>query len=150
MAGTTAATVASITAYNSTTAKNIGWTALATEAGRHIDVSGLDATKMILLVKGDSTDQANDVIYIGATDTDDSDTANYSAGKLNQMKVNLAKVTKATAFAACRATGTTHLQHIYAIGPFETARFMDTDGYINIAKGKLGSTACHIAPILLP
>ena len=150
MAGTSEASVAAITAYNSSSAKGVQWLALATDAGQHINVKGVDATKMILLVTGDSTDQANDVIYIGASDTDASDTANYSAGQLGPMKVNLAKVVKATGYAVVRATGTTHLKHIYAIGPFETARHMDADGYINIAKGKLGSSSSFIAPILLP
>lgn len=147
---TTASSINSITAYNSSTPTNLQWTALATEAGRHIDMSGADGTKMILLVMGDSTDQANDVVYIGATDTDDSDTANYSAGKLNQMKVNLARITKASAQAKVRATGTTHLKYIQAIGPFETARFLDSDNQLNIAKGKTGSSSTFIAPILLP
>jgi hypothetical protein len=150
MAGTTASSIVSITAYNSSTPKGVQWVSLATEAGRHIDVNGVDSTKMILLVTADSTDQANDVIYIGCTDTDDSDTADYSAGKLNQMKVNCARVTKGTAYAKLRSTASTHLKSLYAIGPFETARFKDSDGYINIAKGKEGSSVTFICPILLP
>lgn len=149
MAGTTATSVVKTT-YNSTGDAQIQWCALATEAGRHIDVRGLDGTKMILLVTGDSTDQTSDVFYIGCTDTDDSDTAPFSAGKQNQMKVSVGIVTAGTAYAKLRATGATHLKHLTVIGPFETARFKDSDGYINIAKGRLGSTSTFICPILLP
>jgi len=130
MAGTTATTVNSITAFNSSTPVALAWNDIATDAGTHIDVNGINATKMILLVA--------------------AATAPYSAGKLDALKVGCARVTKATAYAVLRSTGTTHLKHVYAIGPFETNRFKDSDGYINIAKGKLGSTKTLIAPIFLP
>lgn len=149
MAGTTASSIVSLT-YNSTSGSQVQWVALATEAGRHIDMNDVDATKMILLVTGDSTDQTSDIFYLGCTDTDDSDTAPYSAGKLNQMKVSVGIVTKGTAYAHLRSTASTHLKHLTVIGPVEIARFLDSDGYLNIAKGRLGSSSTFIAPILLP
>lgn len=149
MAGTTASSIVSLT-YNSSTPSAIQWVALATEAGRHIDVSGVNATKMILLVTADSTDQAVDYIHIGETDTGDGTDAPYSAGELGALRVGCAKVTKGTAYAKLRSTASTHLKHVYALGPFETARFKDADGYINISKGKEGSSVTFIAPILLP
>lgn len=150
MAGTTASSVTAITAFNSSSPANVQWCALATEAGRHIDVSNVDAKKMILLVAADSTDQALDYIHIGETDTGDGTNPSYSAGELGALRVGCAKVTKGTAYAHLRSTATTHLKSLYVIGPFETARFKDSDGYINIAKGKEGSSATYIAPILLP
>ena len=149
MAGTTASSIVSLT-LGSSTPSGVQWCAIATDAGRHIDVNNVNATKMILLITGDSTDQANDGYYIGNTDTDASSTSPYSAGKQNQMKIFCAKVTKATAYAKLRATGATHLKHLYVAGPFEINRFKDTDGYINVSKVKLGSTTSFIAPILLP
>ena len=75
---------------------------------------------------------------------------NYSNSKLNRMKVKVAKAAKASDEASFRSTGSTRLMTINALGPFETARFKDTDGFINFTKAITGSTVAFVSAILLP
>jgi hypothetical protein len=66
------------------------------------------------------------------------------------MKLKQAKAAKASAYAKFRTTASTKLVTLSVLGPFETARFKDTDGYINFSKAITGSTVAQVAAILLP
>jgi hypothetical protein len=141
--------------YNSSAPVQLNWRSFASgAANNYINVSGVEGSKLIILVASESTAvAAGTTFYLGASDsatTGSSYTKNYSASKLNRMKLKLAKAVKASAFASFRATGSTKLMAISVLGPFETARFQDTDGFINYQKAITGSTVAEIAAILLP
>ncbi len=153
MAGTTATTIQRCTA-ESTQAFPVQWRALTTNLGHHIDVSNADASHLVILVARDSTDVGADhAIQIGTSDSACSGTSYdmpYSAASLGPKKVGSSAAIKASAFSKLRASGTSHLMVIDVLGPFETARYKDGDGYINISKWAFGSTTCWVGAILLP
>ncbi len=154
MAGTTATSIQKCTA-ESTQAFPVQWRAFTTALGHHIDVSNVDASKMIVLVAHDASEAAitAHAVYIGTSDSACSGTSYdrpYTAGELGPKKVGSSLAVKATAFTKLRASGTTLLMVVDVLGPFETARYKDGDGYINIALGALGSTTCWVGAILLP
>lgn len=141
--------------YNSSTPAQLSWLLMTSGgANNYIDVDGLDGSKIIFLVAHESTKvAAGSTIYIGTSDsaTTRSAAANlYSGAGLNRMKLKLAKATKGSAYAKFRTTATTRTVSMSVLGPFETARFKDSDGYIKFAKAITGSTTAHVAAILLP
>jgi hypothetical protein len=146
---TTESSIIQTSAGSSGNAK-LKWSALATAAGRHIDVSGIAGDKMILLVAHESTVSAADYVYIGTCDSAVSATAPYSAGKLGRLKIEVSSANSGTEAAHFRTTGSTNLVSISALGPFETARFKDADGQINICKAITGSSTVYVVPIGLP
>ena len=153
MAGTTATTIQKCTA-ESTKGFPLQWRILTTALGHHLNVKDVDASKMIILTARDSTKAAGtQYIWLGTSDSACSGTSQahpYSASKLHIKKIGSSKILKATAFTKLRASGSTILMCVNVLGPFETARYKDSDGYINISKGKLGSTTCWIGAILIP
>ena len=87
----------------------------------------------------------------------------YSAAKLGPMVIkttvvadgNVRSIFKST--SATAGAGDTEVLAVYAIGPFETARFKDSNGQINVARGittaggaSHSSDAQYIAGILIP
>ena len=153
MAGTSGLTL-NKPSYNSSTPTNLRWRTFTTKGGWYADLNGAEGSKVIFLVAAESTAvSAGTTIYVGTSATADTRSAAaalYSGAGLNRMKLKVAKTTKASSYARFHATGSTKLMHIAVLGPFETARFKDSDGYLNIVKAKTGSTKACIAAILLP
>jgi hypothetical protein len=148
---TTGSTIRKTTA-DSTKAVGIQWRALTTALGHHINLTGIDASKMILLVAHDSTTPTQSYIFVGTSDsaaTGSSYARPFSAAKLYRTKISSSKTLKATAYTKLRATNSTKLMKIVMLGPFETAKYKDSNGYIKYCKGKTGSTTCYVCPILL-
>jgi hypothetical protein len=128
----------------------------------YFDVNNVDASKMIILALGHTTLINN--WWIGTSDSRDSaanDTAQYpfSAGQRGRMKIASTVQVKADAAAKFLTTvvADTEVKSIWALGPFETARFKDSDGYINMCRGKVtagqashSSDEQHVCAILLP
>lgn len=106
---------------NGQSAKRATAVAVSTSTGAYVDVSDFDASKLILEVS--STGEATGYIRDGAQ---------YTGGTIGDLKIT--------------STGAL----TYFIGPLETHRFKDDDGYINIA-GDTGSTGdLSYVAILLP
>lgn len=140
--------------YNSSSPADIKWNTIATAVPTYIDVKGMDGSKVVFLVASGSTvPNAGSTWYFGTSDTATSgSTMNrpYSDGKMKRLKVKVPKYAKANACAKFRSSGTTKLYVVSAMGPYETARFKDSDGYIYLTKAKLGTTVAYVAAILLP
>lgn len=148
MAGTT---VQALT-YNSSTPTRLTWDAFTTGTNEYLNVNGKDGGKIILLIAREST-VAGTTYYVGCSDsatTGSSYTNQYSANKLYRMKFKTSKAAKGNTYTRFRTSGTTKLVTIEALGPFETARFKDTDGYINFCKRITGSTTAKVTAILVP
>ncbi len=148
MAGTTIQSLS----YNSTTPVRLNWDAFTTGTNEFIDVDGKDGSKVLLLVAREST-VAGTSYYIGASDsatTGSSHTNWYTGNSAGRIKIGTSIAAKANNYTRFRTSGTTKLVTIEVLGPFETARFKDTDGYVNFAKRKTGSTTCKVAAILIP
>jgi hypothetical protein len=141
-------------AYNSSTPAVIAWNNIATAVPTYFDIKAKEGSKLIILVAHASTKvAAGSTWYVGTSATAATGSTyniNFSARKLGRMKLKQGKYAKATAHAKFRSSGTTNLYSIGVLGPFDAARFKDTDGYIYLSKGRLGSTVAYVAAILLP
>jgi len=130
----------------------------------YFDVSDVDSDKMLILAFGHSTLPVT--WWIGTSDSRSSGAGGagtkeypYSAGERGRMKI--ASTVQVIADAACKFLSTvvadTEVKTIWALGPFETARFKDSNGRINICRGittagnaSHSSDEQHICAILLP
>lgn len=152
MAGTTIQSVS----YNSSTPLALSWlTFTSGSANNYIDVGGKDGSKILIFVASESTKvAAGSTFWIGTSDSATTGTTlyarQYSNSDQGRMKLKIAKVAKAGAAAAFRSSGSTRLMTINVLGPFETARFKDSDGYINFTKSITGSSVAEVTAILLP
>jgi len=140
--------------------KTLVWSTLDSGANnQYIDVSGVDCSKLILLVAYDnSTDVGTTagMVWIGASASASSGSCMEAAfvGRGNawaRMKFHSVFPTtagKEQLIGSC-ATGGAALT---AIGPFDATRFRDTDGQIQVSKAKASSDAgrVQICPILVP
>ena len=140
--------------YNSSSPADLGWNSIATAVPTYFDVKNKDGSKILFLVAHETTKvAAGSTWYVGTSDTATTGTTyniNFSARLKGRMKLKQAKYAKAKAQTKFRVCDTTRLVSISILGPFETARFKDTDGYIYLTKAKEGSTASKVAAILLP
>jgi hypothetical protein len=141
--------------YNSSSPANLAWNTIATAVPTYFDVRGKDGSKIIFLVSHETTQaaMAGTTWYVGTSDTATTGTSftrNFSARGLPRLKIKQAQYAKAKAQTKFRTSGTTHLVSIAVLGPFETARFKDTDGFIYLTKAKTGSTVTVVAAILIP
>jgi len=150
---------------NATDYAPVLWSSFASGANNiAFDVSGKDASKLLILVAGHSTLPCR--IFVGTSDSRSSHTSMsypYSAAKLGRVVIKTTVVGDGHARSIFKSTnssagaGDTEVFAIYAIGPFETARFKDSDGKINICRGittaggaSHSSDAQYIAGILIP
>lgn len=148
MAGTTVQKLS----YNSSTPVRLDWDTFTTGTNEYINVNGLDGSKVLLIVSREST-AFGTTYYIGTSDsatTRSASAALFSAAGLNRLKIGTTAAVKAKAYTKFRTTATTKLVSFEVLGPFETARFKDSDGYINFTKRITGSTTAKVAAILLP
>ena len=140
--------------YNSSSPAVVSWNTIATAVPTYFDIKAKDGSKVIFLIASGSTIvNAGSTYYFGTSDTATTGTSftrNFSARGLPRMKVKIGKYAKATAQAKFRSSGTTKLYSVAVVGPLESARFKDTDGFIYLTKGKLGSTVAYVGAILLP
>jgi hypothetical protein len=149
---------------NTSVARSIVWSSFASGANNIVfPVKSKDASKMIILVASNST--LINSYWIGTSDSRSSG-ANaagsaypYSASKLGRMQIKTTIAAKGAVRSKFRTTvaADTEVYAVFALGPFETARFKDSDGYINVARGKLtaglashSSDTHYIAAILIP
>ena len=127
----------------------------------YFNMNGVDASKMVILMSGNSTVTCG--MWIGTSDSRAShnlDTKTsmqypYSAGKHGRMKLYTTIQVGGASISRFKSTLTadTEVMAIYAAGPIETARFKDSDGYINVCRAKdskSGSIEHMICAILLP
>ncbi len=154
MAGTTATTIQRCT-DESTKGFPVQWRLLTTALGHHLDLNAVDASKLVILVARDSSKAAQSYIQVGTSDSACSGTSYtmpYTASKLGPKKVGSSRVEGDTPYTTCfkAASGATGNMVVNVLGPFETARYKDGDGYINISKFAVGSTNCWVGAILLP
>lgn len=127
MAGDSALTIRKITTDSfaiKTTAVAYKRVILSSTAAVTIDVSTVDASKLLILLDRPA-DATNPTIVI-------EDGAEYSAGAVGNISI------------LTTAAGE------YAIGPIETARFKDSAGKINITKSTTDTTIVYVEAILLP
>ena len=105
----------------------VGFSTAAINAGdtgfAYLDVSTMDGSKVIFIVgNGASSDATLKVI----------DGANFSAGAVGDLEVAMTSGAE------------------YIVGPLETARFKDSDGYIKIGKTTADADKVYVRAILLP
>jgi len=140
----------------SSTPVTLTWSSLASNANNaYIDVKGAEGSKLILLVSyNNSTDVGTTcgMIYVGCSASASSGSCwarTYSGRGTAWSRKRFHSVFPTTDVKEALAS-TAHLA-ISAIGPFETARFKDSNGYIKICKGKGTSDAgdVKICPILI-
>ena len=155
-------TINSAPGYNSSVAKSILWSSFDSGANNlYFDVKSVNATKMVILVAGHST--LENVIWIGTSDSRSSQTSKsypYSLSKLGPLKILSTGVsTDGDPASKFRSTvvADSEVWKIMLLGPFETARFADSNGYIKVCRGKVtvgkashSSNEQQIAAILLP
>jgi hypothetical protein len=102
------------------------FTDVDTDTAAYVDVDGVDASKLILQVNYSGADTG--AIYKV------TDGAQYTGGAVGDLSIQ-------------HDTG----GDTFFVGPLETARFKDSDGYINIEATTDGSTsAMSFRAILLP
>ena len=141
---------------NSTAGAIIYWSSLATDANNvYFDMNGKQGDRAIILVANiNSTDVGTTagLFFIGGSDSDAASTNfPYSASRLGKMQVSVHPPT-ASAKESLSPSTTAAVISIGVIGPFETARFKDTDGQIQFSKRKATSDLSHVkvAMILIP
>ena len=136
----------------------IKWSSLASGANNvYFDVRGKDASKLVLLVMNtNSTDVGTTAgyLYIGTSDsatTNSNAALTYSASKLGRLRLKTEPPTTDLKEASSLSSAGAHIA-VTAFGPFETARFKDSEGYINVCKAKGTSDLgrVKIAAILIP
>ena len=120
----------------------IKWSSLASAANNvYVDVNGKDVSKMIMLVMNtNSTDVGTTAgyLYIGTSDSATSGTSynkTYSGG-IKRLRLKTEPPTTDAKEGSSLSSAAAHSLAISAFGPFEAARFKDSDGYINVCKAK--------------
>ena len=120
----TAVTVLKLTTANSSVSAIPTMTILASNTGAYIDCNYIDASRMILVfnrtVSGTNAASAQNI-----TIEDGDSKAGYSAYKLGDLAINISSNGRGSA-------GKDTVCGTVFVGPLETARFKDSDGYIKI------------------
>ena len=130
----------------------------------YFDVSNVDASKLLILIAGHSTIPSR--WWIGTSDSRSSGAGGlgtkaypYSAAKQGRMllQTTLEVLAQPEGKFMSTVVADTEVWGIFALGPFETARFKDSDGRIHLTRGvttaggdSIGSEEQHACAILLP
>ena len=119
-------TVIKLSTANSSTPKLVTMQAVDTDTGCYIDCNNIDASKVILVVtmtdSGANTASANNIeVQNGGANS------NYSNRTLGDLAIDMSSAVVCTR----PATAMTAVNAQF-VGPFETARFKDSQGYINV------------------
>ena len=139
------------TSCGSTSSFALKWNLMKPSSGCYLDVNHLPATgKVILVYAYTSTNCTDQYLYIGSSSTADSADTKllYSAGSLGPMKV-LCSTGTDTSFNADSEFGGSGQWSFGVIGPFETARVVDTDGHINVGIWTSGSSVARVAAVFV-
>ena len=128
----------------------LNWTSIKPTSNCYFDMNGVDASKAILLVAHASTKAkaGAQYVYIGSSSTADSASTklNFSAGGRDKFSLT----TGDSYFQIdSRDAGTSGLHAITILGPFETAKYKDTDNYINMSVLTSGSTGTLVSMIAI-
>lgn len=113
-----------------------------TTGGAYFKCTGIDATRVILIVERSSASTGTGVVTIVAGTTG-SATEPYSAASIGNLAINITS-----------STGSVRNRRI--IGPLETARFKDTNQYIklnystNLSTKVATTKAAWVQAIILP
>ena len=166
MAASTAGTTGALNLApgNSSNYKSVIWASFDSGANNVIfDMNRIDASKMVILYAGHST--LVNTIWIGTSDSRSSGSLvaaaryPYSAAELGRMKVQTTVETDGALRSRFRSTvaADTEVFALFALGPFETARFKDSEGHINVCRGittgggvSQSSNEQYVAAILIP
>ena len=146
--------------FNSSAYTPILWSSFDSGANDvYFDMNGVQSNKLIVLWMGHSTLLSQ--IWVGTSDSRSSQTSKVypgSASKLGPLKVRTTLETDGHARSKFQSTvaADTEVFAIYMAGPFEPARFADSQGFIKVARGVTtggasgSSDELHIAGILVP
>jgi len=119
-----AVTVLKLTTANSSVSAIPTMAAIDTDTGIYIDCNNIDASKMILVftrtVSGTKAASADNIAI-----KDGDSKAGYSAYKLGDLAINISSNGRGSA-------GKDTVCGTVFVGPLETARFKDSDGYMKI------------------
>ena len=123
-----AVTVCKMTSMNSSVSVTPTLTAVSTVStgGVYINCNNIDASKMILIIQKTATG-GNTASHDRFRILDGDSKAGYSAYKLGDLKIAIASNGRAT-----KPTAANVACGCVFVGPFETARFKDSDGHIKI------------------
>ena len=142
----------------STAAQVIEWSTLSSGANNtYFDVNGKDGSNMLILFASlcsTGTGTTGGLFYLGASDSSDAGTTGdhtFSARALGRMAISAQPPTTAAKEALSGSTTLAKIA-ISVAGPFETARFKDSDGYIQLSKRKSATDAIdnRVAAIYIP
>lgn len=141
----------------------VNWSSLASDANNvYFDVKDVNASKMILLIATQNSTNMTATstgiyIYLGASASASSGSCwarTYSGRGVawSRKKLSMGVLPSTDAKEALITSAAATPLGIVALGPFETARFKDSDGYINLCKAKGAETAgkLKVAAILIP
>ena len=135
-----AITVLKMTTINSSVAVNPTMAVAGTATGLYIDCRHIDAGKMILVVTklaSGANSATNEILTI----EDGDSKAGYSNYGLGDLKIEISSVPHST-----KPTGL-ELNCCF-VGPFESARFKDSDGYIKVLTTR-GANVGAVGAILI-
>jgi len=130
------------------------WTTLASGANNvYVDVNNVDGSKLILLVMGNNSTNITATcgkFYIGTSDsaaTGSTFAYPYSGAMLRRLQIQSTK----SADTDARFPSTGGDPQLTILGPFETARFKSSAGYIKFCKRKSAGDAAdyYVCPILI-
>lgn len=147
-----------IKALGTSAAALIKWSSLASDANNtYFSIGTLDASKMIILVlHTNSTDVGTTAgyFYLGSSAsacTGSSYARLYSGSRLNRLQLKVEPPTTDLKEGFTISSAGAHCA-ISVFGPFETARFKTSQGYIKMSKRRATSDAgrVKVAAILLP
>ena len=153
-----------IKALGTTKAVVVKWSSAASNANNvYFDVNNVDASRAIILVACKKstafwTTSTGGYLYIGASASASSGscwerTYSYRGGPKSRVRVKFEGPDTAAKEALRTTAGSTPLA-IAVLGPFETARFKDSNGYIKVSKAKdalsNGDSQVKLSMILLP
>jgi hypothetical protein len=148
--------------------RELKWSSFDSGANNcYFDVSNKDASNMIILLAGHST--LPNRLWIGTSDSRSSHTSKsypFRTQNTRRMLIKTTVVNDAHARSKFKSTkgssagspvGDSEVWAIFAFGPFETERFKDSNGRINICRGittvggaSHSSDEQHVCAILLP
>lgn len=128
-----AVTVLKLTTVNSSVSAVPTLQAVNTDTGIYIDVNNIDASRMILVFTKTASG-ANTASGEMVTIEDGDSKIAFSAYKLGDLKIEIASG------AICTAGSVTASNLVFA-GPFETARFKDSDGRIKVNSTNAGNVS---------
>ena len=159
-------TLNKLVGYNSSIPVPLQWSSFdSADNNCYFDVNGVNADKMIILGMGHSTLYCQ--WYIGTSDSRSSGGGGlgtkaypFTAGRLGRLRLRNSTIApdgQARSKFQSTIALDTHVFAIYALGPFETARFKDSNGRIHVCRGvtsvggvSQSSNEQHICAILLP